>query len=44
MVKQSGTVVIFGGTGFIGTHLTQHWLRERLAARVILVDIAPPRC
>jgi GlcNAc-P-P-Und epimerase len=44
MVKQSSTVVIFGGTGFIGTHLTQHWLRERLAAKVVLVDLAPPRC
>lgn len=44
MGKQSGTVVVFGGTGFIGTHLTQHWLRERLARKIILVDIAPPRC
>ena len=37
------TVVIFGGTGFIGTHLAQHWLRENLARKVILVDLAPPR-
>lgn len=42
-VKQSGTVVIFGGTGFIGTHIAQHWLTERLARRVILVDLVPPR-
>ena len=38
-----GTVVIFGGTGFIGTHLAQHWLRENLASRVVLVDLATPR-
>lgn len=37
------TVVIFGGTGFIGTHLAQHWLRENLAKQVILVDLKPPR-
>ncbi len=37
------TVVIFGGTGFIGTHLAQHWLRERLAQKVIVVDLLPPR-
>lgn len=43
MVKQNGKVVIFGGTGFIGTHMAQHWLRERLARRIVLVDLAPPR-
>jgi nucleoside-diphosphate-sugar epimerase len=37
------TLVIFGGTGFIGTHLAQHWLRENLAKNVFLVDLAPPR-
>jgi len=37
------TVVLFGGTGFIGTHLTQHWLREGLAEKIILLDTAPPR-
>jgi nucleoside-diphosphate-sugar epimerase len=37
------TVVIFGGTGFIGTHLTQHFLREELAGKIVLVDISPPR-
>jgi nucleoside-diphosphate-sugar epimerase len=37
------TVVFFGGTGFIGTHLAQHWLRENLTRRVILVDLAPSR-
>ncbi len=43
MANQIGVVVIFGGTGFIGTHLTQHWLREGLAAKFVLVDLAAPR-
>ena len=38
-----GTVTIFGGTGFIGTHLAQHLLRENLAEKIMLVDIEPPR-
>lgn len=37
------TVVIFGGTGFIGTHLTQHFLGMNMAQRIILVDLLPPR-
>lgn len=37
------TVVMFGGTGFIGTHLAQHWLRKKLAQRIVLVDLLPPR-
>lgn len=36
------TVVLFGGTGFIGSHLAMHWLQAKLAARVILVDLNPP--
>lgn len=43
MMSSSDTVVIFGGTGFIGTHIAQHWRREKLAARIILVDLNPPR-
>jgi GlcNAc-P-P-Und epimerase len=42
-LKPGGTVVLFGGTGFIGSHLAMHWLREGLAARVVLVDLNPPR-
>ena len=38
-----GPVIIFGGTGFIGTHLTQHLLREKLTEKIVLVDIKPPR-
>jgi nucleoside-diphosphate-sugar epimerase len=38
-----GTVVLFGGTGFIGTHMAMHWLRENLADKVVLVDLNPPR-
>jgi GlcNAc-P-P-Und epimerase len=43
MMTGKQTVVLFGGTGFIGTHLAQHWLREGLAEKVVLVDLAPPR-
>lgn len=43
MKNGMGTVVIFGGTGFIGTHLAQHWLREKPAGKVVLVDLLPPR-
>lgn len=42
-MKKSETIVIFGGTGFIGTHMAQHWLREDLAGSVVLVDLNPPR-
>jgi nucleoside-diphosphate-sugar epimerase len=37
------TVVLFGGTGFIGTHLSQHFLRDNLAEKIILVDLNEPR-
>jgi GlcNAc-P-P-Und epimerase len=40
---KGGTVVLFGGTGFIGTHVAMHWLRENLADQVLLVDLNPPR-
>jgi nucleoside-diphosphate-sugar epimerase len=43
MSRLMDTVVIFGGTGFIGTHLARHWLSENLAERVVLVDLNPPR-
>ncbi|HEV2647074.1 MAG TPA: NAD(P)-dependent oxidoreductase [Acidobacteriaceae bacterium] len=37
------TVVLFGGTGFIGTHLTQHFLKINLAEKIVLIDMEPPR-
>jgi nucleoside-diphosphate-sugar epimerase len=37
------TVVLFGGTGFIGTHLAQHLLRCDLAETIYLVDLNGPR-
>lgn len=37
------TVVLFGGTGFIGTHLTQHLLSHDLAEVIYLVDLNEPR-
>ena len=42
-MNQADSVVIFGGTGFIGTHLAQHLLREQRARNIALVDLAPPR-
>jgi nucleoside-diphosphate-sugar epimerase len=38
-----GPVILFGGTGFIGTHITQHLLRENPTGKIVLVDIKPPR-
>jgi nucleoside-diphosphate-sugar epimerase len=37
------SVVVFGGTGFIGTHLAQHLLARNLAATIYLVDLNQPR-
>jgi nucleoside-diphosphate-sugar epimerase len=37
------SVVVFGGTGFIGTHLAQHLLLHNLAQTIFLVDLNPPR-
>jgi nucleoside-diphosphate-sugar epimerase len=37
------TVVLFGGTGFIGTHLAQHLLKDDLAETIFLVDLNEPR-
>jgi len=36
------TAVLFGGTGFIGSHFASYLLEHRLADRVVLVDIRPP--
>ena len=36
------SVVLFGGTGFIGTHLAEHFLQRKLAATVVLVDLNEP--
>lgn len=35
--------VIFGGTGFIGSHFAIYLLKNGLYSEVVLVDIAPPR-
>jgi nucleoside-diphosphate-sugar epimerase len=42
-VSPEETAVVFGGTGFIGTHVAQEWLRARLAKKIVLVDLLPPR-
>ncbi|MGA7521055.1 MAG: NAD(P)-dependent oxidoreductase [Acidobacteriaceae bacterium] len=43
MTPENAAVVLFGGTGFIGTHLAQEWLRAGLAGKIVLVDLLPPR-
>jgi GlcNAc-P-P-Und epimerase len=35
--------VLFGGTGFIGTHFTRFLLANNLAKTITLADIEPPR-
>jgi len=35
--------VIFGGTGFIGTHLSQSLLKHDPSCEVVLADLNPPR-
>lgn len=37
------TAVIFGGTGFIGSHLAKHIIAENLYDRILLADIKPIR-
>jgi len=35
--------IIFGGSGFFGTHLSRHLSRSERFRRIIIADIAPPR-
>ena len=35
------TVVIFGGTGFIGSHFSKYLLDNQLVSQLYLVDIEP---
>jgi nucleoside-diphosphate-sugar epimerase len=37
------TIVVFGGTGFIGTHFAQQCLQNGQAQKIVLVDHNPPR-
>jgi nucleoside-diphosphate-sugar epimerase len=37
------TVIIFGGTGFIGSHFTEYLIKNNLVDQVILVDLKPIR-
>lgn len=39
----SKTIVIFGGAGYIGTHLATYALKNGLADKVVLADIIPSR-
>lgn len=36
-------VIIFGGAGFVGTHLAADLVASRKYERVVSVDIGPPR-
>lgn len=36
------TAIIFGGTGFIGIHLSRHLIDNKLFDQIILADIKPP--
>ncbi|HEY1807857.1 MAG TPA: NAD(P)-dependent oxidoreductase [Acidobacteriaceae bacterium] len=42
-IPEESTVVLFGGTGFIGTHLAQEWLHSGATKKIVLVDLLPPR-
>ncbi len=37
------SIVIFGGTGFIGSYLAERWLQQGLADEVVLADLLPIR-
>jgi nucleoside-diphosphate-sugar epimerase len=39
--NMSKTVVIFGGSGFIGTFLARHWLDSGRADQIVIADILP---
>jgi nucleoside-diphosphate-sugar epimerase len=43
MERSDHAVAIFGGTGFIGTHIARHRMREGLARKIVLVDLNPSR-
>jgi len=43
MMEASESIAIFGGTGFIGTHIAQHFLHHKLARKIVLLDLRPPR-
>lgn len=37
------SVVLFGGTGFVGTHFARYLIERNLARKCILADLHPPR-
>lgn len=42
-MRRVNSIVIFGGTGFLGTHLAMHLCKENLADEIFLVDLTSPR-
>ncbi len=42
-MKNDDVVVIFGGSGFIGTHLAKYLIENELASKVYCADIVQPR-
>lgn len=42
-MKIAEVSVLFGGTGFIGTHVAQHLLGANLVDKIVLADVSPPR-
>lgn len=42
--RSHANVIIFGGSGFIGTHLSRYLLENHLVETIYCVDLVNPRC
>lgn len=43
MTEDTHKIIIFGGTGFIGSHIAEHFLERTRNTRVLLLDLEPPK-